>query len=355
MELLIFYALFTLLTSFLCSLLEASLLSVPESFVEMKLQEGKAYARHLKAMKTDIDRPLAAILSLNTIANTIGASGVGVQANVLFPEVSPLIFSGGLTIAILVFSEIIPKTIGASYAQHIAAFAVGAIRVITLLMSPLVWMSGFITRLLKRNKQQSVFSRAEFFAMTQVGAKEGIFRKEEFQIIKNLLHLNSIRVSDIMTPRTVMVAADESTSIQDFYDKHPKLRFSRIPVFHENIDNITGYVLKTEMLEHLIRQKGNEPLASLKREIIFIHDTLTLPEVFNKFMQEREHIAIVVDEYGGVAGLVTMEDCVETLLGTEIMDELDNIEDLQQWARKSWEQRAARFGIRDTTPPPPET
>lgn len=354
MELLIFYALFTLLTSFLCSLLEASLLSIPESFVEMKLQEGKAFARHLKAMKTDIDRPLAAILSLNTIANTIGASGVGVQANVLFPETSPLIFSGGLTIAILVFSEIIPKTIGASYAQSIAGFAVGAIRVITLVMSPLVWMSGFITRLLKRNKQQSVFSRAEFSAMTEVGAKEGIFRKEEFQIIKNLLQLNSIRVSDIMTPRTVMLAAEENTSIQDFYTKHPKLRFSRIPVFHNTIDNITGYVLKSEILEQIINQKGNEPLSSLKREIIFIHDTLTLPEVFNKFMQEREHIAIVVDEYGGVAGLVTMEDCVETLLGTEIMDELDNIEDLQQWARKNWEQRAARFGIQDTTPPPSE-
>lgn len=351
MEVLIFYVLLTLLISFLCSLMEASLLSIPESFVEMKLQEGKAFARHLKAMKTDIDRPLAAILSLNTIANTIGASGVGVQASVLFPETSPLIFSSGLTIAILVFSEIIPKTIGASYAQSLAGFTVATLRGITFIMSPLVWMTGFITRLLKRNKQQSVFSRAEFFAMTEVGAKEGIFRKEEFQIIKNLLQLNSIRVSDIMTPRTVMLAADENTLIRDFYAKHPKLRFSRIPIFRDNIDNITGYVLKSEILEHIINQKENEPLVSLKRDIIFIHDTLTLPEIFNKFMQEREHIAIVVDEYGGVAGLVTMEDCVETLLGTEIMDELDNIEDLQQWARKSWEQRAARFGIQNTPPP----
>lgn len=349
MDVLLFYAGFTLLVSFFCSLLEASLLSMPDSFVELKIQEGKPYGYWLKRMKANIDRPLSAILSLNTIANTIGASGVGIQASYVFPELSPFWFSGGLTIGILVFSEIIPKTIGASYATHLAAFTAHTLRLVVLCMLPLVWMSSFITRLIKPNQRQSPLSRAEFSAITEMGAQNGVFRQEELQIIKNLLDLNKIRVADIMTPRTVIITAEESQTIEAFYEQHPHLRFSRIPVYQESIDRITGYVLKTDILEHLLQKQPHLSLGTLKRRVIFIHDAMSLPEAFNKLLQEREQIAIVVDEYGGVAGLVTMEDCVETLLGKEIIDELDNVEDLQLWARKNWEQRAARIGFMTET------
>ena len=191
----------------------------------------------------------------------------------------------------------------------------------------------------------SVLSREDFTAMTEIAEKEGVFHASESTVIKNLLNFKEVRVRDIMTPRTVLQSANEQQSIQEFYNENPQLRFSRIPIYSENPDNITGYFLKDQLLETIIRGHGKQPLKNIKRSILVTERNLPIPNLFDKLIDEREHIALVVDEYGSVSGLVTQEDMIETLLGLEIMDESDTIEDLQLLARKSWERRAKRLGI----------
>lgn len=243
MGLLITFFLISIIFSFLCSIWEAVLLSITPSFVEIQYKEGTRTGKLLKAFKADIDRPLAAILTLNTIAHTVGALGVGAQAGKMFGDehmeafgmampFSIEAFVGGvMTLAILILSEIIPKTLGANYWKQLSGFTTSSLYVVIYALYPLVWMSQVITKLLKKDKDKSVFSRADFFAMAEVGEKEGVIESNESQIIYNLLKLNTVRAKDIMTPRTVVKAANEHLSILDFYEKNPKLPFSRIPVF----------------------------------------------------------------------------------------------------------------------------
>ena len=184
-------------------------------------------------------------------------------------------------------------------------------------------------------------------AMTEMAEQEGVFQESESKVIKNLLSFKEVRVKDIMTPRAVLKSADEEQTIQAFFDEHPMLRFSRIPIYEGNPDNITGYFLKDQLLEAIIKGSGEQPLKNIKRTILVTDRELPIPNLFEKLIDQREHIALVVDEYGSVSGLVTQEDMIETLLGLEIMDESDNIEDLQLLARKSWERRAKRLGLID--------
>ena len=347
MALLILFFLVSIIFSFLCSIWEAVLLSVPPSQVEIRYNEGTQAGKLLKKYKSEVDRPLAAILTLNTIAHTVGAIGVGAQATKIWGEslMSSLIIPVVMTLGILILSEIIPKTLGANYWPRLISFTVQSLKVVIFLLFPLVWLSELITKFLKKDKKKSVLSRDEFSAMAEIGAKEGIFKKGEGRIIQNLLRFNTILAKNIMTPRTVVKAASQDQTIMDFYNENKKLRFSRIPIYSETKDQINGFILKDELLSNIINENGDKLLGDIRRDIQIVNEQMPIPDLFNRLMEGREHIALVVDEFGGMAGIVSMEDVIETLLGMEIMDELDNIEDMQRLARANWEKRAKDLGI----------
>ncbi len=361
-SLLIVFALVSIIFSFLCSVWEAVLLSITPAFAQQKLQEGGFIGQKLQEFKKNVDRPLSAILTLNTVAHTLGAMGVGAQAAQIWGGSEPLfglvskeaLMGAFMTLLILYVSEIIPKTIGANNWRSLTPFTVRSLNFIITLLFPLVWVSQFITKMLKKDKNKSVLSRADFTAMADLGEKEGVFKKSESKMIRNLLSFNSILAKDVMTPRTVVKASDESMTIRDFYEANRNLRFSRIPVFKDSKDNITGYFLKDHLLAALVEKKDNQTLDSIKRELLVAKDNFPIPELFNRFMEKREHISLVVDDFGGMAGIVTMEDVIETLLGLEIVDELDGTDDMQALARKQWEKRAKNLGLLEAEVPPSE-
>jgi len=341
--------------SFLCSIWEAALLSITPAFAEIKFQENSTFGKRLKAFKDNIDRPLAAILTLNTLAHTLGAIGVGAAATKEWPNnefLTGLVVPGVMTLVILILSEIIPKTLGANYWEKLSGFTVNSLHWIIILLWPLIWLTQLITKRLKKDKSKSVFSRADFLAMADIGSKEGALKQGESRIIQNLLKFNTILAKDIMTPRTVAKVANEETLIGDFYAENKKLRFSRVPIFKDSKDHITGFILKDELLSSIINEEGNLSLGTIKRDIQIVNETFPIPDLFNKLMESREHIALVVDEFGGMAGIVTMEDLIETLLGMEIVDEFDNVDDMQTLARKNWERRAKNLGIIDADAKP---
>ncbi len=349
-SLLITFFVLAIVASFLCSLLEAVLLSITPAYAQLKLQDGSQVGRQLEAFKSNIDRPLAAILTLNTIAHTVGAIGVGEQSSRIWADTNPMltgvVIPVVMVLGILILSEIIPKTLGANHWQKLVPFTVATLKVIIFLLYPLVWASQIITRTLKKDESQSVFSRSEFMAMAEIGVSEGIVEKQDSEIIRNLLRLNTLRVKDIMTPRTVVRLASEEQTIAAFYKSAGALPFSRIPVYEGGIkEHVSGYILKSELLEHLLQGDGERSLGSIKRNIHVAHESFPISSLFDHFLGNREHIALVVDEYGGMAGIVTMEDVMETLLGLEITDESDSTDDMQALARKNWEKRARRMGL----------
>jgi len=346
--LLIVYFLISLLFSFLCSMWEAVLLSITPSYAQIKLQEGSPMGLQLQTFKDNIDRPLAAILALNTVAHTVGALGVGAQATQIWGEANPIITGfivpAGMTFAILVFSELIPKTLGANYWKELSGFTVTSLTWLIKALFPLVWFSQLLTKALKKDKE-SVFTRSDFLAMAELGTKEGVFETSESHLINNLLKFNEVQASDIMTPRTVVVKADASQSLASFNEANPNLRLSRIPVYEtKNQDHIQGFILQNEMLQKLLAGEGDLAVSSINRSIRTIEENHPIPDLFNEFLERREHIAVVVDEFGGMAGIVTMEDVIETMLGREIIDEMDNTEDMRELARRNWKNRAEKMG-----------
>ncbi|AXT18515.1 DUF21 domain-containing protein [Flavobacteriaceae bacterium AU392] len=357
MSLLILYGVLSIFFSFLCSILEAVLLSVTPTYLGIKKKEGKAYASSLENLKKDVDRPLIAILTLNTIAHTVGAILVGKQAEKIYgggDNYGVFIVSAVMTILILVASEIIPKTIGATYWKQLTNFTSKALNVLIfpLKWTGLLWVLQLTTKLIGgKGHHESVLSREDFSAMTQMAEEEGVFHESESKVIKNLINFKEIFVKDVMTPRTVLKTASETMSIQTFYDENPNLKFSRIPIYSDNPDEITGYFLKDNLLEAIIKGNGEKPLKSILRELTVTTRNFPIPNLFEDLIAKREHIALVVDEYGSVSGIVTQEDVIETLLGLEIMDESDNVADLQLLARKSWETRAKRLGLIDEKKP----
>ena len=352
MGLLIFYALISLFFSFLCSIIEAALLSFTPSFLKVKIQNGKKYAVTLAEFKKDIDKPLIAILTINTVAHTVGAILVGVQAEKTFGDGTNAvgIVSAVMTMAILILSEIIPKTIGATYWQDLGSFTANTLKIIItpLKYSGILWFMLLTTKLIGKSAHVNTMSREEFMAITEAAREEGMFEKNETTIIKNLLVFKVIKARDVMTPFSVAMIEDEEMPIEEFYRSNKNLRFSRIPVYQDNRNEITGFIMKDEVLEQMVDEKGHEPLKTLKRNILISSSETAIPELFDSFIQSRDHISIVVDEYGNTIGLVTMEDIIETLLGLEIMDEMDHIEDMQALARKNWEKRAKRIGLLNT-------
>lgn len=349
MLLLLLFAFLAIFLSFMCSVLEAALLSFTPSYIRIKREEGKAYAHTLARLKQDIDKPLIAILTINTVSHTVGAILVGVQAERVYGTAGNAVgvVSALMTLAILVLSEVIPKTIGATFWQSLGNFTAKSlsIMIFPLKYTGILWLLMLTTRLIGKSARVSSISREEFAAMTDAAKEEGVIEESETNVIKNLLVFRSIHAKDVMTPFSVALTEDENTSIEHFHRQHRNLKFSRIPVYKGKSTNITGFILKDDVLEEMINEKGKEPLKMLKRDIFVTPVNTPIPELFDLFVQNRAHISMVVDEFGNTVGLVTMEDIIETLLGLEIMDESDNIEDMQKLARQNWERRANKIGL----------
>lgn len=355
MGILILYAVAAIAFSFFCSIWEAVLLSMPDSYVEAEAAKGTANGLLLKKTKQDKDEHISAILSLNTVAHTVGAILVGKQAETVYGSDGidllglPIPFTGIvatlMTLGVLLLSEIIPKTLGSNNWKGLSIFTAKSLRYVTLLMTPLVWMSDFITKKMKGRGHGPQISREEISAMAHIGSKAGVFEMGESEIINNLMRFHLIETRSILTPRTVVKAADQNMSIADFHAANPNLVFSRIPVFEGSIDNITGYILKDRLLESIIKEQGNLPLKEIARPITVVKEGQTIQSVFNHLLKTKEQISLVIDEFGGMTGIITFEDVIETLLGLEIVDELDNTEDMQALARQKWERRARQMGL----------
>lgn len=346
MGLLIVYIVLCLTISCMCSVLEAVLLSTTVSFAAQKEEEGHRIAATLKKYKADIDRPIAAILSLNTIANTMGAAAVGAQAAQVFGSYVVGYVSAGLTIGILIFSEIIPKTIGSTYWRNLALGATRIIRVLIVITFPMVWVSERITSCLGRDKAPLAVSREEVSAMVSVGVEEGVFKAKERKIIQSFLKLDKLHASDIMTPSTVVASAKETMTLREFYeaDDEEFHSYSRIPIYDANEEYIMGYVLRAEVLDNLSDDKFKLRLSQLIRPILTFQEKESVSNIWEKMLQEKEHISVIIDEYGSMRGIVTMEDVIETMLGVEIVDESDEAVDMQDMAREKWEQQQKHQG-----------
>jgi len=345
MTLLFFYLFLALFVSFLCSVMESVLLSTPLSYLVAKDESGFKSARIFIKLKDNIDRPLAAILSLNTVAHTIGAAGVGAQATKIFGEVYFGLISVILTLLILIFSEIIPKTIGAQHWRTLAMTSGRIIRVMIIITYPLVIMTGYISKLISRKKEEQSVSREEISAMATIGAEEGIIEEKENRIIQNIFRLKNIKVSEIMTPRVVVTVADEKMTLEEFLRNKEFLHYSRIPIYANNRENITGYIFRQRVFEKLAEKETHLSLKDIIRDIVVTREAQTLLNLWDILLEQKEHIALIVDEYGGMAGIVTMEDIIETILGLEIVDESDTITDMQQYAREKWNDRKAKYSI----------
>lgn len=347
MALLIFYLLVALIISFVCSIMEAVLLSTPQSFLIVKQEKGNVWAKNFLVLKSNIDKPLSAILSLNTVAHTVGAAGVGAQAVKVFGDAYFGIVSAILTILILVLTEIIPKTIGARYWRKLTKISSYVIKGMIFITYPLVMLSAIITRAISKGDNEYSTSREEISALASIGADEGIFMEKEYKIIQNLLRLKNVKVSEIMTPRVVVAVADENLQLSEFLKNKDFLKFSRIPVYSGNFENITGYVFRQMVFEKLAEDQHDLKLKDIKREIVIVPDTRVLFSVWETLLEKKEHIALIIDEYGGMDGIVTMEDIIETLLGLEIIDEKDSVTDMQKFARDRWKTRQAKYNLLD--------
>jgi len=345
MLLLIIYVSVALIFSFFCSVAEAVLLNLTSPYIVSLEQKGRTSGRILRKLKEDVNRPLTAIITLNTIANTFGAVGAGAESAAIFGSNSIGITSALMTLAILIFSEIIPKTLGTVYWRQLAPALARPLRLLVWILYPFVLMSRGLTRGVSRSHTLKGFSREEFAAMADLGAQEGQLELKESRILKNLFHFRSSMVKDIMTPRTVAFALQENMTIAEFFEQHHQTPFSRIPVYNKDRDDINGFVLKDDIFLAQARDLQNSQLHEYKREIKLVRSTFPVSELFEFLLDARTHIALVVDEYGGMEGIVTLEDVVETLLGLEIVDEADKTVDMQVLARSLWEKRARRIGL----------
>lgn len=345
MTLLFIFLFGSLLTSFLCSLLEAVILSVSSAYISVQIKAEKPSALILRDLKENLDRPLAAILTLNTIAHTIGAAGVGSEVQKIWGDEQVALASGVMTFLILVFSEIIPKTIGASHWKSLAAFSAYAVKWMIFTTYPFVKLSEWVGKIFKGESDSSL-TREEMIETAEIGFHDGTLRKKESLIIKNLLMLGNVYVSDIMTPRSVMFAFDDEMTVLDVMNTYKPIRFSRIPVYHEDLDHILGIVNRYKILEAYSHDQDSMKVKDMISPVHSIPEDVSVSACLDQMIQRQEHIFIVVDEYGTTSGIVSMEDAIETLLGVEIVDEFDSVADLRQYALEQWKARKkAKLGV----------
>lgn len=345
MLLLITYVLVAIGISFLCSIAEAVLLSVTDVHIAVLKKQKNRTGALLSNLKSDVNRPLAAILTLNTIAHTAGAAGAGAQAALVFGSASVGVASAVLTLLILIFSEIIPKTLGAHYWRQLSPVTAFILTYLVIFLYPFVKLSEKITASLTHESEPGGFSREEFLAVADLSYKEGRIEKQESKILSNLLLLQDTNVSSAMTPRTIIYSLSETTTVETFFHKYEKTAFSRIPIYKDESENITGFVLRSDLLLAQARGNGTNTLENYRRDITAVHESMSLSYVFNELLRLKAQLMLVIDEYGGVEGLITLEDVLETLIGFEIVDEKDATVDMQKEARRLWKRRAEKMGI----------
>ncbi|MCE9686630.1 hemolysin family protein [Shewanella sp. AS16] len=330
--------------SFLCSVFEAVLLSVTPSYIASLTQSHPKAAKRLSKQKDNVEAPLVAILTLNTIAHTVGAAVAGAQASHVFGDELLGVFSGVLTFIILFFSEIIPKTLGANYWRSLAPAVSVALKWMTSLSRPLVWMSLRVTRLLGKG-DEGHYIRQEMSALARLGRESGELDEQESKILTQMLTVRDMPVTAIMTPRTVMFSLPVSLTQHEFVQQYMDKPFSRIPVYDEDHDDIIGYVNRTDILL-AERYSPDEPIGLLKNNLVVVPETAKILPLFELMIKRNTQIAMVVDEYGSSQGIVTQEDIIESMLGLEIVDSNDLATDMQQLARRLWTRRMEQKGIR---------
>ena len=334
MDLLILFFFLSVSISFLCSILESVLLSVNMSYVSVLEKERPKIGQLLKNHKLDINKSIASILILNTIANTLGAAAVGAQAAIVFGNEAMVIVSVVLTFAILFFSEIIPKTIGAIYWKQLAPMATQIIRVFIWLTYPIIILTLFVTnRISKGQDDANTFTKEELLESMLISEDDGVIDEKESDFIENILNLDKIKVGDVLTPRSVVFALDENMTLKEVIDTEEDIyKFSRIPVYHESIEEVTGIVLTKKIFKYA-RENENQTLADIKKEIFVLNENIPVSKALDLFISKKDHMFLVQDSYDQTEGILTLEDCVETILGVEIVDESDSIDDMRELAK----------------------
>lgn len=345
--LLVFFISLSLIVSFVCSISEATLLTMTPSYIDTVRESDEKIANLLEDVKvSNIEKSISSILTLNTVAHTLGSLGAGAQATVVFGNAWFGVFSAVMTIAILIGTEIIPKTLGTTYWRRFATPVAYWVKAINVMLMPIVWVAEKISRFLTKGHTENSFNRHEFIALANAGESSGQMSELETRIIKNSLALSMINVEDIVTPRSVVMAFDETMTVGDVMANHPKLPFSRFPIFDTDLDNATGFVLKSDLLIAKANQEIHTPIKQFKREVTFVFAKMKLFDLLDLMLKQRVHIALAVGEFGEVKGLVSLEDILETLLGLEIVDEFDRVDDMQILARQLMDRRMSRLGAK---------
>lgn len=335
MDLLILYFSLAVGISFLCSILEAVLLSVNMSYIAVLEKERPTIGKLLRLHKENIHKSIASILILNTIAHTIGAAAVGAQASILFGNDAVVIISIIMTFAILFLSEIIPKTIGAVYWKQLAPMSAHFIRIFIWITYPVILTTLFITNKISNGKGDThTLTKEELLESMWMSEDEGVIDEKESDVIENILNLDNIKISEVLTPRSVVFALDESMSIQEVIDTQPNIfKFSRIPIYKESIEDVTGIVLTKKIFQQALKD-GGVSIGSIKKDIYSLNENIPVSKALDKFISKKEHMFLVKDNYDQTDGIITLEDCVETILGVEIVDESDTTEDMRELAKR---------------------
>jgi len=330
---------FVLGVSFLCSLLEAVMLSITPAYVSLMMKEKEKTGALLAHLTENLNRPLSAILTLNTLSHTLGSAAIAYQVHQSFGENFVTGASFILTFFILIFSEIIPKTIGSYNWKSLAPTSAYIVQAMIFLLYPMVLFSEWMHKSFRRNSEEPEVTRDEMIATAEIGAEEGTIRSKESTMIRNMLMLDKVFVSDIMTPRSVFFALEAEMTVEEVFNKYRPIRFSRIPVYHENLDHVIGMTYRHKIHDALSNDLHTKKISEITSNIQTVSEKMTVYQALDFFIKEKEHLALVSDEYGVITGLVTLEDTVETLLGVEIVDELDNVEDMRKYALEQWQLR----------------
>lgn len=339
MLLLVTYMVLAIVISFLCSVMEAVLLSITPSYVGVLHKQNARLAQRVRSLKENIDQPLSAILTLNTVAHTAGAAGVGAQAAAVFSDAAVGIASAVMTLLVLVLSEIIPKTLGASYWRALTPVVSISLVFLVRVFKPFVWLADRLTRLIAKKEDEAHYIRQEIEVMAELGSAAGALDQDESDTIRSLLNFKTASLKDIMTPQTVLFKVQKDMTVDEYLSQHGSVPFSRVLVFNKDGDDVIGFVHKNDLMLAFHRLGKDYRVAKLVKSIYTVPETLSAPKLFQNLLQRREHIALIVDEYGAVQGIVTLEDLLESLIGVDIVDEHDRVSDMQAQAQQMWREK----------------